>query len=1164
MVLLALATVPAQAQLTLNVAVRSMNTVASGTVGVYEGQDAVFQIYLKNGQAPPGVTVRATWRLELRGGFSAADLRAGDSTSGTEDIAPGNNYVEVRRRVAHDSIAESGESITFSLTAVESTSTAATRPLAALAGGGETRVRLAVYDTHRVIIDGPAHQLQEGGSAVFRVAIGDGLTNHPPLLLSMVIPDLNGMRSQDISSVALRHSGLPAFMGQPLSSLTGGYQVTVPVRTDGQPAGFTITVTTVDDDEPENLEELCVQLRSIGPFSQANFRLQTLAPNNQDCAEVTDDDGELRAALGAPSAATVDEGVQVTIPVTFTATAAPGFTASQMHPRVFTYLHYTLSGSATAGADYSVGAAANSDFNNADRRGYLRIAPGIPNGNAGASPHRITINIAGDTAAEEAETITATLNRHNHNANRNDNNQFRRFRNPALSQDSATTRSVTVVKNAPVVVSVSAQVSGVAEGQSAIFQVCARPAADLSRAQNTRIAYRIGGDRYLTTADYTNPGGTLDIAVGGIHCPARTITVPIVADGNPFELEETLTLTLTGASGGGSGGAVVSYAEGSADVTIRQSSTIVHIGAPVECLRKTPASPDCVATPRPADLTIEGGDWRVPVDIIPGADVGAMIIRYTVAAAAGTTGFAAADFNDSNNGMLRFSADTVRGRNSNNVINIQMRDDGVSETDEAATLTITSVAWEDAGVTAPLALSDDYKSASTLVADDEVTVRVESCEVRSGEVTCGDGISNLAETLLARALFRFTFLDASDMQVSQSPAGTVRYRISGDVTVADYSDSAAGVFTSNPSDTGSRTHSITITDDSLAENDETLTLTITSVTGGIANIDGEHNSASVTILANDGIRVFPQLLQAPAQSEPASGATTVRYQFCTAGSAITSDASDDISLVVNYAFSGSAIGARAAADNPLADYRRDNPPGELPLRSVRMRSLRVNGHGCFGVQTNSTARDIDILADDRNEPAETIRVAITGIQEFPSGAKNAAVNPQVDMTPVTYTIAANDPLTVTVTACPASGACSGAAATEYAEGGSARYLVSYNGNTVPGAALTLNYRISGDVAVADYTDSNAGAFTIAAETTTTAQRTLSIGINDDSRAENAEDFVVDFTAVTGAAGSGAITFTPVQFSAVIPANDGFQGRLTAVEDTVAEGQAAVFTFTAIG
>ena len=88
-----------------------------------------------------------------------------------------------------------------------------------------------------------------------------------------------------------------------------------------------------------------------------------------------------------------------------------------------------------------------------------------------------------------------------------------------------------------------------------------------------------------------------------------------------------------------------------------------------------------------------------------------------------------------------------------------------------------------------------------------------------------------------------------------------------------------------------------------------------------------------------------------------------------------------VTLAVRYAFSGTAVGARAAADNPLADYRRDNPPGELPLRSVRMRSLRVNGHGCFGVQTNSTARDIDILADDRNEPAETISIAITHLRQ---------------------------------------------------------------------------------------------------------------------------------------------------------------------------------------
>ncbi|MDD9850760.1 MAG: hypothetical protein OXU94_03215, partial [Gammaproteobacteria bacterium] len=1119
---------------------------------VYEGQDAVFQIYTIDEQAlPAGTSIAGEWRLDTVGGFSAADLRSGQAMQGQFTILPGQRQTEVRMHVVQDSIVETGERMTFVLASVFAIPADGNMQVL----GVDSSITIYVDDTFGASITGPVSQIAEGGSAVYTVTIANGLANHTHLILNMQIPDSNGMRRADIMPPVIRHSGVQATARRWVGA-EGGYRSTVPARIDGGTAGFTITVTTVDDNEPENLEELCVQLRALVPSGSNPYRLFINPSQSRACTHVADNDGSLHAALGAPSAATVDEGVQVTIPVTFTATAAPGFTASQMHPRVFTYLHYTLSGSATAGADYSVGAAANSDFNNADRRGYLRIAPGIPNGNAGASPHRITINIAGDTAAEEAETITATLNRHNHNANRNDNNQFRRFRNPALSQDSATTRSVTIVKNAPVVVSVSAQVSGVAEGQSAIFQVCARPAAGLSRAQNIRIAYRIGGNRYLTTADYTNPGGTLDIAVGGIHCPVRTITVPIVADGNHFELEETLTLTLTGASGGGSGGAVVSYAEGSADVTIRQSSTIVHIGAPVECLRKTPASPDCVATPRPADLTIEGGDWRVPVDIIPGADVGAMIIRYTVAAAAGTTGFAAADFNDSNNGMLRFSADTVRGRNSNNVIAIRMRDDDSMEADEAATLTITSVAWEDAGETAPLALAGDFKTASTVVADDEVTVRVASCRVESGNPRCGGGGAMAAEGSQAGALFEFAFYDASGTRVSQSPAGTVTYRISGDVTVADYSDSAAGVFTSNPTDTGSRTHSIAITDDSLAENDETLTLTITSVTGGIANIDADNDSASVTIPANDGIRVFPRLVHAPAQSEPDSGGVTVNFEFCTAGEAVTGTTLDDVSLLVNYAFGGTAIGAHASAANSLADYHRDNPS----FREIQMLRIRRIGHGCIELPDNSTEQDITILADDRNEPAETISIAITRVTE--TGAGNR-VNAQVDTDPVTYTIAASDPLTVTVTACPASGACTGDAATEYLEGRSARFLVSYNGNTVPGAALTLNYRISGDVDSADYTDSNAGTFTIAAETTTTAQRTLSIGIVDDSDAENPEDFVVDFTSVTSAAGGGAITFTPAQFSATIPANDGILGSVT-TQSTVAEGQAAVFSFSLVG
>ncbi|MDD9885011.1 MAG: hypothetical protein OXU62_10880, partial [Gammaproteobacteria bacterium] len=1168
----------------------------------FEGQDAVFRLYIEGGRTlPPNAAVVVQSLAEGHGGFSIVDDLDGIVN---RVFTINRDSVEVRLRMARDSVVESGEQVSLRILSLVGTGG---QPPQTQTSATAYRAFVSVRDTFDVTFTGPALQTNEGEEALFDFAIGNGLTNHHSLTMRYEVPDVNGLRANDFAAHLIRHNGGGQLVALPSSSAAGGgWLGRVSVRTNNQAAKFTLAIPTVDDNEPESTEQLCVQVHSIQ--GAPDYRLN-LVTTGRVCGQVRDNDGALLLNLNTGALAAVGEGAQVTIPLTFTSPThpmLPAFTRGQIHPGVSTYLHYAITGTATAGADYSVAAAPNSAFNAASGLGYLRLKPGIPNGDAGASPHRITINILGDAAAESAETVIVTPLLHGHNANLNFRDQGAGFRNPPLQHRSSQRQSITISQNAPVAVSVSALAAAYSEGETAVFQVCAAPGGNSPRTLSTRIDYRLsdglnfGGDRYLTAADYREngvtqfaggvtrnagytqaAGGVLEIPAGGDHCQAR-ISVPL-ASSNPFELPETLRLTLTGASGGGVGGAVVSASPGSdrAQVTIRQSSTIVHIGAPDACLRMNPADPACIATTRARDLTIEGDTWTVPVSIVAPADAAALTIRYALSGSthtsddgAATVLFDADDFSDPNSGVLSVGAAKVRGGGASITITMLdnmdtvVRDSRGNQVDEVASLSITSVEWQSAS-SAPLALADDFKAASTLVVDDEITVRVASCTV-SNDLLCGDEYGTAEEGSGTGAFFEFTFYDAAGARLTRGiPNGVIRFAVSGDVTAGDYTDPAGGALPSASSFGSQRRHSITVLNDGIAENEETLTLTITAVEGGISHIDANHASADVTIPANGGLRIYTELLQAPAQAEPASGATTVRYQFCTAGSAVTSDASDDVTLAVRYAFSGSAIGARVAADNPLADYRRDNPPGELSTRSVRMRGLRVNGHRCFGVLTNSTARDIDILADDRNEPAETISVAITQINQIAGGAKNAAVTVQVDTTPVTYTIAANDPLTVTITACPASGACAvdSTAATEFDEnadgGSSARYLVSYNGDIVPAATLTVNYRISGDVDTGDYADPG-GVFSIAAGATTAAARTVSIGINNDSRAENAEDFIVDFTSVTGAAGSGEIMFTPVQFSAVIPANDGFQGRLTAVEDTVAEGQAAVFTFTAIG
>jgi len=264
---------------------QTLVSVAAGNSVVFEGQDAVFRI---SSSASVAADIVVHWRMVGGGGFGAADLESAQVTNAHAQIPARGRQVEVRMRVVHDSLVESGERMTFSLLSVSSINL----PGSALALGDGFSVVVNVHDTFRARITGPGIRIAEGGDAVYTVEIGGGLTNHPPLLLAFVIPDSNGMRNADIAPPEIRHSGATPSGARNWGGVEGGWLATVPFRDNNGAAGFTITVNTTDDNEPENLEELCVQLRSLAQTGSAPHRFQFRAPNNA-CTQVTDDDGSL-------------------------------------------------------------------------------------------------------------------------------------------------------------------------------------------------------------------------------------------------------------------------------------------------------------------------------------------------------------------------------------------------------------------------------------------------------------------------------------------------------------------------------------------------------------------------------------------------------------------------------------------------------------------------------------------------------------------------------------------------------------------------------------------------------------------------------------------------------------------------------------------------------
>ncbi|MDD9822729.1 MAG: hypothetical protein OXU98_07600, partial [Gammaproteobacteria bacterium] len=231
------------------------------------------------------------------------------------------------------------------------------------------------------------------------------------------------------------------------------------------------------------------------------------------------------------------------------------------------------------------------------------------------------------------------------------------------------------------------------------------------------------------------------------------------------------------------------------------------------------------------------------------------------------TGITNEDYSDSNNGEITAQTGLFIQHFSIDIV-----DDNTPENEETLTVTITSV---EGGINS----IDQFNSASvTIPANDQIFVRLNSCRDTGNRVFFCDSSQHSVEESSA-AVFEITFYGNDGTLARLESDGTVNYRIAGDgITADDYTDIFMGTITAGTS-VQQRIFTIDIDDDGIAENAETLTVTITSVSGDINLIDPDYTSASVTIPANGGLRIYTELLQSPAQTEPASGATTVRYQF---------------------------------------------------------------------------------------------------------------------------------------------------------------------------------------------------------------------------------------------------------------------------------------------
>ena len=430
-------------------------------------------------------------------------------------------------------------------------------------------------------------------------------------------------------------------------------------------------------------------------------------------------------------------------------------------------------------------------------------------------------------------------------------------------------------------------------------------------------------------------------------------------------------------------------------------------------------------------------DFEVTLDASPAE---AVTVEYTVGGGTATAGTDYTVPYSGTEGSLSWDAGDS-GDDLTQKVSVSITDDTVDEADETFTLTLT---------TATNAFLPAVKTATGTIDDDDDPL------VGTGAASAGEGAGTLD--------FEVT-LDASPAE-----AVTVNYTVGGGTATAgtDYTVPYSGTEGSLSWDAGdsgddlTQKVSVSITDDTVDEADETFTLTLTTATN--ASLPAVK-TATGTIDDDD------DPLVGTGAASAGEGAGTLDFE-------VTLDASPAEAVTVNYTVGG---GTATAGTDYTVPY--SGTEGSL--------SWDAGDSGDDLTQKVS----VSITDDTVDEADETFTLTLTT-------ATNASL-PAVKT--ATGTIDDDDDPLV------------GTGAASAGEGdGTLDFEVTLDAS--PAEAVTVNYTVSsesGDTATAgvDYTATSSGSLTILAGATS---GTISVPINDDALEEDAETFTLTLTTATNA------------------------------------------------
>ncbi len=502
--------------------------------------------------------------------------------------------------------------------------------------------------------------------------------------------------------------------------------------------------------------------------------------------------------------------------------------------------------------------------------------------------------------------------------------------------------------------------------------------------------------------DYTS-SGTVSVAAN-----ATSVDIPVViTDDNVDENDETVILTLT-------------------------SGTGYTVGSPSEHTLTITDNDDMPAASfyRSRFSVPESRDFHyVRVSISPISTV-PLTLTYTT----GGTATENTDYRIAGSGTLSVPAYSDGG-----FIPVDIIDDGVDENDETVLLTLGSGTGYTVGSPGTFTL--------TIQDDDTPAVRFDSS---TGSVDEDGGTHDVALSLSP--------VPGSDI--------TLNYTLGGTATEdADYSITGSGTVSVAAGLTSVKIP-VKITDDTVDESDETVTLTLTSGTGYTMGSPSEY---TLTITDNDTRTV--DFTSARGSVGEDGGLHHVAVAISSAPS---------VPFTLNY-----TLGGTAARD---VDYISS---GTVPV-TAGLTSVNI---------------PVEIIDDDVDDDAETIILTLASGTGYTVGSVNVH----------TLTITDNDGMPQVNFA--------SAAGSVGEDGGTRDVEVSLS--PAPGAAFTLNYTLGGTATEdADYSITGSGTISVSAGATSV---NIPIVITDDTEDEPDETVILTLTDGTeytvGSANVHTLTIT---------------------------------------